>query len=92
MKFTKIDNRLYIAEFSKVIGLRLRGICLRIDGRDGDYRVDRLGMLGFVWEAIDHGQGFTSVREAESFARMWLREAVAQETLIPRTTRVGSPN
>jgi hypothetical protein len=87
MKFTKISNRLYIAEFSKRIGLRLRGIHLRIDGRAGDYRVDRLGTLGFIWESVDHGEGFSSVKEATAFARMWLREAVAQETLTPRTTR-----
>jgi hypothetical protein len=87
MKFEKIGNRLYTTTLFKKIGSRTHEIDLRIDGRSGDYRVDYLGTLGFIWEAIDHGQGFSSVKEAESFARTWLREAVAQETLIPRTTR-----
>lgn len=76
MKFMKIGNRLYISESSE--------ICLRIDGRNGVYRVDRLGKSEFTWEALDCGEGFSSVAKATSFARTWLREAVGKEPPTPR--------
>jgi hypothetical protein len=68
MTFKKIDARLYAATLTAKIGSRSYRIDLRIDGREGDYRVDRLGTLGYIWEAIDSGRGFSSVAKATAHA------------------------
>jgi hypothetical protein len=87
MTFKKIDARLYAATLTAKIGSRSYRIDLRIDGREGDYRVDRLGTLGYIWEAIDSGRGFSSVAKATAHARKWLRAAVAEGDLCPRVER-----
>jgi hypothetical protein len=44
---------------------------LRLDGRDGSWRVDRLCPVSLVWEAIDGGRGFSLERNAASLARRY---------------------
>jgi hypothetical protein len=91
MKFEKKDDRIYttITEvtFKARTGRCSWPVALRIDGRDGKYRVDLKTLSFEPWEAVDRGVGFTTVREAQSFARRWLREAGAQSTLTPRLER-----
>ena len=87
MTFEKIDSRLYAATFNAKIGSRTYRVDLRIDGREGDYRLDRLGTLGFIWEAIDGGRGFSSVAKATAHARKWRDAAVAERDLCPRVER-----
>lgn len=87
MTFKKVDSRIYGATATAKIGSRVHSLAFRIDGREGDYRVDRLGMLGHIWEAIDGGRGFSSVAKAKAFARAWLRAAVAQGDLCPKVDR-----
>jgi hypothetical protein len=59
-----------------------RNIVLRIDGRDGTWRVDYLGMMGNVWEAIDNGQGFKSLSQAKKYAAKW-KQAYEQKGDLP---------
>lgn len=62
---------------------RKERIVLRIDGRDGSYRVDLYDPLLNYWEAKDGGRGFASVREAKVFASSWKSAVVVQGTLSP---------
>jgi len=48
-------------------------VSLRVDGRDGTYRVDVSDIQG--WTAIDEGQGFATAREAQQFAQRWVKAA-----------------
>jgi hypothetical protein len=50
-----------------------RNIVLRIDGRDGTFRVDYLGMLGHIWEAIDGGDGLATLAKAKKYAAKWMK-------------------
>ncbi len=69
--------------FSDVYDRRqTRRVALRIDGREGPYRVDMTTGLG-PFEAIDGGHGFTSLRDAKGRAGAWLADANAASTLQP---------
>lgn len=62
-----------------------RVVVLRVDGRPGDYRVDRYSI---TWEAIDGGEGFPTREEAQVFAARWVEAALVQGgTLFPRIAR-----
>lgn len=88
MRFKKIGSKIYGGsceiEYEDAYGEdRHTKATIRIDGRDGSYRVDYLGSLGRIWEAIDDGRGFASVKQAENYASAWCREATIQRTLSP---------
>lgn len=94
MKFTKVRERIYLAETTvtctNVWGKSVtRKVRFRIDGRDGDhYRVDC--DKGFpLWEAID-GSGThpfpTSLKAAKDLAFAWKRAAETEGALSPDRT------
>jgi hypothetical protein len=89
----KIGDRLYISERTVRYVSTYTGkasnheICLRIDGRRGPYRVDLLGPVIPIPEAIDGGTGYDTLAEAQRYARAWLAAAEAQGTLTPRVER-----
>lgn len=85
--WTKRDTKIYTAETTRKIGERSHRLIFRIDGREGSYRVDRLGMMGHIWEAIDGGRGFSSVSKAKAFVTTWIGLAQEQADLCPRTGR-----
>ncbi len=62
---------------------RTLDVALRIDGREGDYRVDTCTMPP-IWEAIDGGTGFRTLAQAKRFVSSWCHEANHQRTLSPR--------
>jgi hypothetical protein len=65
---------------------RVVNVSLRVDARDeSNIRVD-MATLG-LWEAIDDGEGFSTVGEAQRFAKAWLKAAQAEGTLSPRVPR-----
>jgi hypothetical protein len=82
--WTKVEDRVYGLIRTVKTSYRVHEVGLRIDGREGQYRADRLGMLGHVWEAIDGGQGFKTLAEAKKFVTRWVRAARAQGDLNPR--------
>jgi hypothetical protein len=61
---------------------KLQTITLRIDGREGVYRVDRKSL---VWESIDNGEGFETKAEAEKYADRWIGTCIEQGTATPHT-------
>lgn len=84
----KVDDRLYVITRTGVkIGERTYTIIFRLDGRRGAYRVDRLGTLGYIWEAIDGGSGVRTVAAGKSMIRTWLQCAAKQCSLTPTLTR-----
>jgi len=89
-KWEKVDAKIYILEttisyVAECSGqARSQQIVLRIDGREGTYRVDLYDPLMRFWEAKDGGRGFATVREAQVFASSWRAAVVVQGTLSPR--------
>lgn len=58
----------------------------RVDARGQEIRCDRLGSMGFIWEAID-GEAPTrptTVKAAKQLVTAWIAQANAQRTLSPR--------
>lgn len=53
----------------------------------GAIRLDRRCPILRIWEAIDGGEGFASLAEAQAYAARWVRAANHQGTLQPRMTR-----
>lgn len=82
--WTKVDDKVYGLVRTVKTSYRVHEVGLRIDGREGNYRVDRLGTLNTIWEAIDGGQGFRTLAAAKKHAARWVREANAQKDLCPR--------
>ena len=80
----KIGDRLYCMTKEVIINENTCIEYFRIDGRDGNYRVDRLGMLGCVWEAIDGGEGFEDLKDAERYLADWIVKANEQQTFFPK--------
>ncbi len=69
---------------------RVFPVAIRIDGREGTYRVDvRTGLT--PWEAVDGGEGFRNLRQAKAHARRYLRAVKAQGTLTPTVDRPDRP-
>lgn len=63
--------------------LRVATVALRIDGREGSYRVDLKDMADLPWEAADGGTGFRTVAEARAYAKLWRAACAKQNTLSP---------
>lgn len=63
--------------------LRVATVALRIDGREGSYRVDLKDMADLPWEAADGGTGFGTVAEARAYAKLWRAACAKQNTLSP---------
>lgn len=85
--WAKRDERIYTRQTERKIGLSRYSLAFRIDGREGSYRVDFLGTMGQIWEAIDGGDGFSSVAKAKAFVSRWIELAIEQSDLHPRTGR-----
>lgn len=89
MKFEKKADRIYVAiarvtYAQRYTGIRKsREIAFRIDGREGTYRADKLGTLGYIWEAIDDGQGFATVAKAQKYVRAYVRAIKEQGDDFP---------
>ena len=62
---------------------RLATVALRVDGREGSYRVDLKEMADMPWEAADGGTGFRTVAEARAYAKLWRAACAKQNTLCP---------
>lgn len=90
MRWEKKADRIYGAAADVPCGRRVYHLGFRIDGREGPYRVDAWKPLIPVWEAIDGGVGFSSVKEAKAFVTSWRRLATEQGELSPRTGRNGA--
>jgi hypothetical protein len=86
-KWSKVDDRIYLCERRVKIGKREHLLIFRIDGREGLYRVDVARPIFNIWEAIDGGEGFKTVRAAQVWVSSWTCAAVVQEDLTPRMTR-----
>ena len=57
-------------------------VVLRINGRNGTYRVD--SKISFLpWEAIDGGEGFATKTEAVAYVRRWAQAVREEETVTP---------
>lgn len=54
---------------------RKREVILRIDGREGTWRVDYLGTMGNIWEAIDGGKGLATLPQAKKYAAQWVKRS-----------------
>lgn len=59
----------------------------RIDGRNGQFRVDKADPIARVWEAIDGGEGFPNLRAAAKYADRWLKEVKKQGTFTPHVEK-----
>ena len=60
---------------------------MRVDGRDGTFRVDCGKPLAAWWEAVDRSVGFATARAAKAFAAAWVAAITEQKTLDPRVER-----
>lgn len=60
-------------------------VALRVDGREGSYRVDLnpAPAYGTPWEAIDGGTGFRTLSAAKAFGRAWVKASKTQNTTSP---------
>lgn len=82
MKFEQKDDLILVA-FVPHPQFHQQEIALRIDGRNGPWRVDQKSSV-WPWEAIDGGRGFSSLKKAKAYAAQWLAAAKAQGSLHPR--------
>lgn len=82
--WTKITEGLYGVRRTIKVRNCAHTILFRIDAREGSYRVDRLGSLGYAWEAIDNGQGCRTLAEAKARVSAYCKAAKAQGDLCPR--------
>lgn len=82
-----VDGKVYGASGKVTLSSgRVVEVSLRVDAREeGNVRVDK-ATIG-PWNAIDDGEGFSTVGEAQRFAKAWLRAAQAEGTLDPRVPR-----
>ncbi len=89
MIFTKRGGRVYttVTTIDLSAWTSPAQVAFRIDGREGDYRVDLKTSSFGPWEAIDGGLGFSSVKKAKSYVARWHRAATAQRTLSPAFRR-----
>lgn len=62
-------------------------VLLRIEGRDGTFRVDKDDFPG-IWVAIDGGTGFETREEAMAYAERWVGAAKEQGTTDPYTNNI----
>ena len=89
MKFEKKADRIYVA-FVAVATANLSGaistkeVAIRIDGREGAYRVDMLTMASMPFVAVDGGTGFRTLANAKRHASHYVRAIREQATLTPR--------
>lgn len=58
---------------------RSQSIMFRIDGRNGEFRVDMLEIS--IWTAIDSGKGFSDMKKAKAFVEKWVAAANEKGTL-----------
>ena len=85
----KVDSKIYIHEASVACQdiwsgrARTYNLVFRIDGREGSYRVDVAKPPLPIWEAIDGGEGFRTVREAQIHVSSWKAAVAVQGTLTP---------
>jgi len=87
-----IYTAIVVVSFTDLIGRRrFSNVALRVDGREGTYRVDMKTLSFEPWEAVDGGEGFRTVAEAKRFARSWQRAACMQSTLSPRDVARPAP-
>ena len=68
-----------------------RDIALRIDSRDGEFRVDMKPSSIEPWESICGFHGFTDLRGVKKFADRWLEEVSTQKTIHPSIPRDRLP-
>lgn len=90
VKWKDEGGDVHIAEVRLKINGKLQQAWLRIDGRGGKWRCDRLGMMGNIWEAIDYPfgvQGLPNLPAAKKYVQRWVKEAEQQNDLVPRLSR-----
>jgi len=85
----KVDTKIYILDTQVSYQDQWSGkartiqLVFRIDGREGSYRVDVAKPPLPIWEAIDGGDGFRTVREAQVYVSSWRSAVVLQGNLTP---------
>lgn len=89
MKWERKDKRIWVAVDAVHFERRSRAVALRVAPeypreQRGQYRVDMKTLSFEPWEAVDNGRTFRTAREAQRFAREWLRAASAQQTYHPQ--------
>ena len=75
-----VTSSTYMGEYETTVRMR-------VDGRDGTFRVDCGKPIAAWWEAVDRSEGFATAHAAKAFAARWVAAVSEQKTLDPRVTR-----